>query len=337
MNSSRIHKERHSSPACTSVARGDKSRASAQRAAQPMAEGHDFSQIATRTQTSRTIPLQLGFATARQPKASRATAATYLGGKPQRPGAARSSQWGQAPRKSMETRRGDEERIAPGRKRLSAGGAVAGALIGGAAGAGLGFLIGGPIGAVAGGVLGAVAGGLIGHAVSGSSAATPSLALANDSYTDTATESRKNIRFNVTVPSGLAAGDYALVNWVKGHMKDGSGNFFRVQMYGADVDANFSDFQVDSVDPDPVYWSDSSARWNYSAVSGGFFATDSPGPALSSETGAEYALNFRIGLYRLADVPTTTTGSMSASAIQILPWQYSVKISAAGAFTHPSL
>jgi hypothetical protein len=49
-------------------------------------------------------------------------------------------------------------------------------------------------------------------------------------------------------------------------------------------------------------------------------------------------VRFHIGLYRLADVPTTTTGSLSASAIQELPWQYSVKADAtSGALSHPAL
>lgn len=167
--------------------------------------------------------------------------------------------------------------------------------------------------------------------------AKPTLATSNDTYTDNASESRKNIKFNVTVPSGLTAKDYALVNFIKGSMKDGSGKYFKVKMYGKTVDANYSSFQVDSVDEDPVYWSDSSARWNYTTTPTGFYATDSPGPALTSEHGAVYALKFKIGLFKLADVPTTTSGTIAATAMQEVPWDYSVVVSDKGTFTHPSI
>jgi hypothetical protein len=113
----------------------------------------------------------------------------------------------------------------------------------------------------------------------------PTLALANDTYNDSETESHKKIKFDVTVPSDLTAKDYALVNHLKGFEKNGDGTFFKVKMYGNLVDFNFTSWQVDSVDEDPVYWSDSTARWNYTTTPGGFFATDDPGPALSSEKG----------------------------------------------------
>jgi len=165
----------------------------------------------------------------------------------------------------------------------------------------------------------------------------PTLALANDTYNDSETESHKKIKFDVTVPSDLTAKDYALVNHLKGFEKNGDGTFFKVKMYGNLVDFNFTSWQVDSVDEDPVYWSDSTARWNYTTTPGGFFATDDPGPALSSEKGAVYAVNFKIGLYKLADLPTTTSGTISATAIAEKPWTYSVTVSDKGAFAHPSI
>ncbi len=169
-------------------------------------------------------------------------------------------------------------------------------------------------------------------------AASPTLSASGDDYSaDTATESHKKIKFTVGVPSGQDVKDYGLVNWVKGSMKDGSGKFFKWTMYGNSVDANNSDFKVDSLDADPLYWSDASARWNYTATSGGFFATDDPGPALKTETGAVYALKFSMRLYKLADVPTTTSGTIAATALQSVDWQYSVKVSSTGAFSHPAL
>lgn len=168
--------------------------------------------------------------------------------------------------------------------------------------------------------------------------ATPSLALENDTYTDSGNTSHKVIKFNVTVPSGLTARDYALVNKLKGHMKKADGTYWKVQMYGSLVDFNFTSEQVDSVDADPVYWSNSSGRWNYVTTSTGFYATDDPGPpGHAFSPGDEAAVKFKIGLYRLADVPTTTTGTISATPLQELPWQYSVKAAADGTLSHPAL
>jgi hypothetical protein len=165
----------------------------------------------------------------------------------------------------------------------------------------------------------------------------PSLSLSNDTYNDTATESHKKIHFNVSVPSSGNVKDYALVNWVKGYMKDGSGNYFKAKMYGSTVDANYSSWQVDSVDPDPIYWSEPGTRWNYNVVSGGFYATDDPGPALHTEHKAVYALKFKIGLYKFSDLPATTSGTISATPLEEKPWQYSVKVSSTGTFSHPNI
>lgn len=168
--------------------------------------------------------------------------------------------------------------------------------------------------------------------------ATPTLSLSGNSYTDSGNTSHKVIKFNVAVPSGLTATDYALVNKVQGHMKKADGTFHKATLYGSVVDINFPTERVDSVDADPVYWSNSSGRWNYTTVSGGFNATDDPGPpGYAFSPGDEAALKFKIGLYRLADVPTTTTGTISATPIQELPWQYSVKADSAGALSHPAL
>jgi uncharacterized protein YcfJ len=244
-------------------------------------------------------------------------------------------QAGAPPAKVAESPREDED-LEPGFKRTSTAGAIVGGLLGGAVGAGLGLLLGGGLGgAILGGIAGAALGGYIGNRVTSSSSL--SLAASNDSYTDTATESRKEIRFDVGIPTGSNAGDYALVNWVKGYMKDGSGTYFKAKMYGSDVDANYADYQVDSVDADPVYWSDTTGRWNYNPTSSGFYATDNPGPALSSEQGAEYALNFKMRLYRLADIPTTTSGTISSTPLATVPWQYSVKVDSSGVFSHPSI
>lgn len=237
--------------------------------------------------------------------------------------------------KAVEAPRREDRREDPRLKRSTTTGAIVGGVLGGVLGAVGGFLLGGVPGAVLGGLGGAALGGVVGHLLTGSSG--PRLAKSHDTYTDSATQSTKDIRFDVGVPSGGRAGDYALVNWLKGFMKDGAGSYFTLQLYGSTVNANLSSFQVDSMDADPVYWSDTGGRWNYVSTPGGFYATDSPGPALSSEHGAEYALQFQMGLYRLADLPTTTTGTLSATPLAMVPWQYSVKVDSAGRFTHPTL
>jgi hypothetical protein len=110
-------------------------------------------------------------------------------------------------------------------------------------------------------------------------------------------------------------------------------------MYGSLVDANFAATQVDSVDPDPVYWSDSTARWNYTSTRDGFQATDDPGPpGYTFSKGDETKFKFKIGLYLLSDLPLTTTGALAATPIEEKDWQYSVAADATtGALSHPAL
>jgi hypothetical protein len=227
------------------------------------------------------------------------------------------------------------------------GRAGAGALIGGVLGAGVGGLIGGGVGALIGAGIGVVAGGLVGGLTGGSPAAPaapaatarPSLALSNDRYNDSGNTCEKFIHFDVTVPAGLRATDYCLVNKVQGFRRMPDGNYDRVMSYGSVVDNNFPTEQVDSVDADPVYWSHPvRGRWNYTVTSNGFMATDNPGPNDHVfAPGYVAAQRFRIGLYELASVPTTTTGTISTTPIQELPWQFSVVADAAGVITHPTL
>jgi len=215
-------------------------------------------------------------------------------------------------------------------KRTALGGALLGGGIGAVIGGGLGFLAGGPLGAAVGAGLGAVAGGVLGHLISGA------VSVSDEGYADGPAESRKNVRFNATTLFRDSS-QFALVNWVKGSMLDGTGRPFRVTMYGATVPASFPSYQVDSMDTDPVYWSTPARRWNFNDSLTGFWATDSPGPALKTELGAVYDLDFKIRLYRLADLPKTTSGDVGgATALSEAPWRYSVKVDpVTGAFTHP--
>jgi hypothetical protein len=166
----------------------------------------------------------------------------------------------------------------------------------------------------------------------------PTLALSGvGSYAD-GTESRETITYTVTIPAGAKHKDYCLVQWVKGYARSGSGAYFIADLYGAEKDINFPDWTIDSADPDPIYWSDKLARWNYDTKGQTFTATDSPGPALDSEKGAEYALNFKVAVYETAKVPKTTTGSISTTPVTgFEPWSYSVLVSKAGKFTHPKI
>jgi hypothetical protein len=167
----------------------------------------------------------------------------------------------------------------------------------------------------------------------------PSLSLSNDAYVDSGDTSHKRIRFDVTVPIPLDDSKIVLVNKIEGQGKYADGTFWKVRMYGNLVDANFPTIQVDSVDTDPVYWSDSSGRWHYNRTSDGFYATDNPGPPdYKFNKGDEAKLKFKIGVYWLDEVPTTTSGSISALPIEEKSWQYSVRADpVTGALSHPTL
>lgn len=157
------------------------------------------------------------------------------------------------------------------------------------------------------------------------------------SYADS-TESHEKITYTVDVPAGANAKDYCLVQWTKGYAKDGDGKYFKTTDYGKTGDWNYADWVIDSVDPDPIYWSDASARWNYNLSGDKFTATDDPGPALSSEKGAVYAAKFKVAVYETAKVPTTTTGTISTAALSDFKfWDYSVTVGKDGKFTHPAV
>jgi hypothetical protein len=172
-----------------------------------------------------------------------------------------------------------------------------------------------------------------------SSTLAPTLSLANDSYTDSGNTSHKHIGFNVSVPVPLDATRFALVNKIQGTGKRADGSFWKMHMYDHRVDANFPTTQVDSIDADPVYWSSPTARWNFTNTTAGFSATDDPGPPdYIFENGDVTRFKFKIGVYRMSDLPTTTTGSLSATPLAEQDWQYSVVAHpTTGALSHPTL
>ncbi len=210
------------------------------------------------------------------------------------------------------------------------------ALIGGGIGAGIGTPLGGALFGPVGAMGGALLGGALGAGIAAAAGPKASLSIGGDRYVDTATESRKNVSFNVTWSGGKKE-DYIIVNWVKGYMKNSKGKPFKAKLYGKLVDINFASWMVDSVDADPAYWSKGGVRWRY-IVDGPhkFHATDSPGQLSTGDgVGAEAKLDFRTAVYRSADVPTTTTGSLSATPITpFRTWEYHAKVLGGGKFEH---
>lgn len=167
-------------------------------------------------------------------------------------------------------------------------------------------------------------------------APTASLALTGDTYTDTAAESHKNIKYNATW-SGGAKEDFVIVQWLKGYSKNADGTPRKVQMYDADVDFDFADWQIDSVDKDPAYWSDAGVRWNYTVDGPNkFSATDDPGPVKAAQgTGREAKVDFKTAAYKSADVPATTKGTIAATPLSSFqPWSYHVRVEADGSYKH---
>lgn len=167
-------------------------------------------------------------------------------------------------------------------------------------------------------------------------AGTPTLAASNDSYRDGPNcRSEKKIDFTATVPAGATMRDWALVNWIQGQATNSDGTFRRVRMYGSVVDYNFATMQVDSIDADPIYWSDAASRWNYRVSGDTFSASDSPGPRDKRYNGITYDLKFKMGLYRVADLPATTSGNVgSARPVAEYPWRFKVSGCTGGTVSH---
>ena len=174
----------------------------------------------------------------------------------------------------------------------------------------------------------------------GSAAATLSATFnvtGNGAYTDTASQSTKPVKFNAKFTGGTKT-DYIIVNWFKGSIKDKDGKYFKAKLYGSDADINAADWQVDSVDADPAYWSDTTGRWNYNSEGAdGFSATDNPGQLKATQKGSVAKVDFRTAVYKAADVPTTTTGSLAATALTGYSyWEYHTTVKNDGTFEHPA-
>lgn len=167
--------------------------------------------------------------------------------------------------------------------------------------------------------------------------AQPSLTLSNHtstSYDDSGGESRKIVNFNVTVPNGLNAREYALVNKIKGiAIQNARGDPFYVIMNQISVPYNFPNWVVDSEDHDPVYASIGGIRWSYTPTANGFHTTDNPGPARRNERNSLYDLCFKTELHRLSSVPANYSSPLPAP-LDVKYWQYYVRVDSGGTFSH---
>jgi hypothetical protein len=159
----------------------------------------------------------------------------------------------------------------------------------------------------------------------------------NDTYVDTPTDTRKNIKFTVKMKPGADRSKCVMVNWIQGTAKNKDGTFRKVKMFGNTVDYNFPSMRIDSLDNDPVYWSDTSGRWNYTTVgSDSFYATDSPGPNTWVD-GIDYDLKFKMCLYCIDNVSTTSdaAGSGVTNPLKCIDWVFKAKYDATSStFTH---
>jgi hypothetical protein len=156
-------------------------------------------------------------------------------------------------------------------------------------------------------------------------------------YDDSGGESHKRVKYTVSVPLFVLSSSYCLVQEVEGFGADGRNGFFQVLRYGTTGIMYHPGWEVDSMDADPILGSTSDSRWNYERQwPTGFTHQDDPGPALSSEKGATYALRFRVGVYETDKVPARTSGPVGATPVGPLQyWNYSVVVGQDGRFSHP--
>jgi len=166
-----------------------------------------------------------------------------------------------------------------------------------------------------------------------------SFTASNDSYTDTDTDTRKNIRFTCSVKPGSAPKKCVMVNWVQGTAKNKDRTFRKAKVFDKIVDINFPKEQIDSIDKDPVYWSDAGGRWNYRFTVGTgdeFFAEDSPGPQVWVD-GMDYDLKYKMCLYCIDDVSPISdeSGSGVKNPLKCINWVFKARYDAAAKkFTH---
>lgn len=153
------------------------------------------------------------------------------------------------------------------------------------------------------------------------------------------------IEFRFTVRSEDERTDYVLVQLVKGYIEDlpddnlpnsmtdclnafPKGPFVKGPHLGEDdVEYHFSDWEIDSKEEDPVYWSErhiGGSRWNYKQVNGTVYkATDRP--QVYGRGAYKMDLDFKMCLLKYEDVPAlywqTSPDEIKRKAIQSVDWE----------------
>ena len=164
----------------------------------------------------------------------------------------------------------------------------------------------------------------------------------NNFYDDTTNtnESHKVIRHQFSpTPAGDAANHFCFVQRLKGSFKYADGSYMLIgTMYGnSNVPCNFTNWVIDSVDDDPAYWS-GYPHYNHESAGGNvYYVEDDPGPALSTETGCVYNVDFTIGTYCTNEVPANGCAAQPSTGtpFDTAAWDYKVTVTTNGTFTHP--
>ena len=142
---------------------------------------------------------------------------------------------------------------------------------------------------------------------------------------------RKKVKFEFKAKCGTEK-NCCFVNFRKGYNKRISdGKYAKVRHLGTVVDANFPDWTIDSVDADPVYWSNG-GRWNYVKVSEGvYYTTDAP----TVRKGYTRSYDFKMCIYNCKDVPSNATSLGFGKALKCIPWDAKATYKMDGTITYP--
>lgn len=156
--------------------------------------------------------------------------------------------------------------------------------------------------------------------------------LTNSGWDESGDPIRKNVKFTFKAKCGTEK-NCCFVNFRKGYVKRISdGAYGKVKHLGNVVDANFPNWTIDSVDADPVYWSDAASRWNFVKVSDGeYYTTDAP----SLSKGYKRDYSFKMCIYNCKDVSSTATTLSFASALKCKSWDAKATFKMDGTITHP--
>jgi YD repeat-containing protein len=134
--------------------------------------------------------------------------------------------------------------------------------------------------------------------------------------------------------------NYVLVNFVKGYMKNLSDDsYILAVMHDETTEINFPTWEIDSVDLDPVYWSNSSNRWNYRRLGNNtYFATDKPGIEEESVS-YQMSMDYQMCIFENDDVPGDVNSigveELVDRAIKCIDWTVKSTRRDDGTITYP--